>query len=144
MGYGAAAWNSTKVQQPATDLQLWSEMTEEQQAALLVLGYSERTWDRREPHSTNMYWRDLSSVQQTGAELLGYRASKWNDRKGNANPPDHVGKAWEELTDDEQVALEILGFTQTLWDEGTFPRPHSYFKSWDQLTTCGEIPSFTR
>ena len=140
MGYGPAAWNSTKAQQPASDQQTWSEMTDQEQAALRILGYSEHGWDTREPHSNYKYWGDLTDEEQAAAETLGYKPAKWNDRKGTAKPPEYVGKTWSEMTNDEKVALEVLGFTKPLWDEGATPRPYSYFKGWNELTVCGESP----
>ena len=139
LGFNAESWSSSQVQQPASTKKTWVEMTDEEKAALVVLGYSVNSWDNREPHSSYKLWGDLTDDEKIAAEMLGYRAAKWNKRAG-----DHVRKDWPEMTNDEQVALEILGFTQTLWDEGTFMRPISYFKSWDQLTVCGESPSCTR
>ena len=56
-------------------------MTDEEKAALLILGYSAHGWDTRSPSSDNLYWRDLTDGQRTAAEMLGYKPAKWNDRK---------------------------------------------------------------
>ena len=119
-------------------------MTDEEKSALLILGYSAHGWDTREPHSSYKLWGELKDEEKAAAEVLGYKATKWNNKAGQAKPPGYVEKVWMELTNDEQAALGVLGFTETLWDDGTSPRPRSYFKSWDELTVCGERPSVVR
>ena len=116
-------------------------MTDEEKSALLILGYSAHGWDTRSPSSDNLYWRDLTDGQRTAAEMLGYKPAKWNDRKGTAKPPDHVGKLWSELTNAERASLRVLGYRKKLWNMGATPRPRSYFKAWEELTVCGEVPS---
>ena len=138
LGYDGASWNSTEVEQPASTNKNWDDMTEEEQAALQILGYSQHGWDTRDPHSNNQYWGDLTEDERAAAELLGYRSAKWNDRKGTAKPPDHVGKMWSQLTNNERAALRVLGYRKKLWDYGATPRPRSFFKGWNELTVCGE------
>ena len=144
LGYKAESWNSTRFQQPASSAKTWSEMTDEEKSALLVLGYSAHGWDTREPHSSYKLWSELTDEERIAADVLGYKAAKWNNRAGQAKPPDHVWKAWTELTNDERAALEMLGYNQQLWDDENTPRPESYFKSWDELTVCGEDPFVAR
>ena len=112
-------------------------MTDEEKAALVVLGYSEHSWDTREPYSSYKLWGQLTEKERAAAEVLGYKAVNWNDLAGQANLPAHVNKVWSELTDEEKAALEVLGFTEVLWDEGTSPRPASFFRAWTALTVCG-------
>ena len=114
------------------------EMTDEEKDALVVLGYSEYTWDSREPISSYKYWGDLTDDERAAAELLGYKASKWNDRAGTAKQPKHVKKSWADLNSDEQNALVALGWSEEVWDEGTSARPESFATSWDDLKVCGK------
>ena len=138
LGFNAESWESSQVQQPTSTEKTWMEMTDEEKAALKTLRYSASTWRNREPHSSYKLWGDLTDDEKIAAVVLGYRAANWNDRAGQAKPPDHVGKTWSKLTLDEQAALGVLGFTKTLWNDGTSGRPGSYFKSWGELTVCGE------
>ena len=119
-------------------------MTDEEKAALVVLGYSASSWDNREPFSNYKFWKDLTHEEKEAAQVLGYKAVRWNDRAGQAKAPGHVGKLWMELTNDEQGALEVLGFSETLWDDGTSPLPLSAFKTWNKLAVCGKDPAVTR
>ena len=105
-------------------------MTAEEKAALVVLGYSEHSWDTREPYASYKSWGDLTEKEHAAAEVLVQQAVRWSGRDG-------VDRVWSELTDEEKAALEVLGFTEVLWDEGTSPRPASFFKAWKELTVCG-------
>ena len=118
-------------------------MTDEEKAALLVLGYSAHGWDTREPDSSYKLWSDLTDEEEAAAEVLGYDATTWDHSAGLAKGPNHVGKVWSELTDYEQAAMGIFGFTETLWGDGISGRPRSYFKRWDMLTICGKDISVT-
>ena len=47
--YDRYSWKSlTDMKQPASSEKSWMEMTDEEKDALVVLGYSEYTWDSRE------------------------------------------------------------------------------------------------
>ena len=141
LGFNRTSWNGGhgEVEQPASTKKRWVEMTAEEKAALVVLGYSEHSWDTREPFSSYKVWGDLTDKERAAAELLGYKAVRWNDLAGLAKPLAHVDRVWSELTDEEKAALEVLGFTEVLWDEGTSPRPASFFKAWKALTVCSEF-----
>ena len=81
LGFDFYLWFSSKAPQPASTEKTWIEMTDEEKATLLILGYSAHGWDTRSPSSDNLYWRDLTDGQRTAAEMLGYKPAKWNDRK---------------------------------------------------------------
>ena len=143
LGYDQTSWNEGpgEFEHPASTAKTWVEMTGEEKAALVVLGYSERSWDTRMPYTSYKLWRDLTGEQKAAAEVLGYKASNWND--WSEKQPAHSDKAWAELVDEKKVALQVLGFTEKLWDYGTSPLPSSAFKTWNKLNVCGEY-SFCR
>ena len=116
-------------------------MTDEEKTALLVLGHSAISWDTREPVASYKLWQHLTDEEETAAKLLGFNATTFNKSPNPTKAPKYVGKAWSELTLEEQAAIRVLGFTQTLWDDGVSAAPKSYFKSWDELTVCGEAIS---
>ena len=138
LGYDYYSWDVPYAEQPDFTEKKWVEMTDEEKAALVILDYSERTWDRREPRSSFKLWGDLTDEETEAAEVLGYRATKWNDKAGNAKSPEYASRVWSNFTYEEQAALGVLGFTEVLWDDGTSGRPRSSFKPWAELTICGE------
>ena len=115
-------------------------MSDDEQAALAVMGYNKKSWDNREPWTFYMHWQDLTDEQQTAAKVLGYRAKKW-DKSGAKLA--YTSKKWFEFTDDEKTALMVLGYTATSWDD-TSPLPPSAFKPWEALTECGKCLSVAR
>jgi hypothetical protein len=70
----------------------WTDLSDEEQCAAIVLGYNSMKWDSNEvpPNCCNSRWEnDAESV-----------------------------RCWDELDSDQQLAADILGYTQAAWDEG--------------------------
>ena len=71
-------------------------------------------------------------------QVLGYKATKWNEKFDNVKAPEYTEKKWKELTPEEREALLVLGYTSPSFNHGSVPLPPSTFKSWHELTVCGE------
>ena len=74
--------------------------------------------------------------------VLGYTEISLDNVSGEEQQPWSSIKYWASLTDTEKEAATILGYTETTWgsrsDSGSGLPPQSWYKYWDELTTCGE------
>ena len=145
LGFNRISWNDkkSKQEQPASMDKTWAELTGDEKAAVVVLGYTGKTWDNREPFVNHKFWGDLTREQLRAVKALGYTAATWNNKDKTAVQPAYVDKAWPQMTNDERAALGVLGYTATTWDDGTSPLPSSAFKTWEGLNVCGEDPYVT-
>ena len=145
LGFNRISWNDkkSKQEQPASMDKTWAELTGDEKAAVVVLGYTGETWDNKKPFSYYKFWSDLTPDEMAAAEVLGYTVVNWNNRDNKAVLPAHVDKVWAQMTNAERTALGVLGYTKALWDGGMSPLPSSAFKTWDGLNVCGEDPSVT-
>ena len=74
-----------------------------EQAAVVVLGYTQVTWDNlsgkeRVPWSSIKSWAQLSDNEKEAATLLGYNERSWDNVSGSERPPASVDKGFAELT----------------------------------------------
>ena len=90
MGYTQQSWDdeSGKEKQPASAKKYWAKLTDAEKAAAMVLGYTERIWDKGgkkdQPASADKYWAELTSCESIAVTTT--------------NPPSqgqkHINVAW--------------------------------------------------
>ena len=65
LGYTQSSWDNTDEQQPASSEKYWAELSDNERAAAVVLGYNEDSWDNGgrhdQPDSYYKYWSELTS-----------------------------------------------------------------------------------
>jgi hypothetical protein len=135
LGFTRSIWN--KEGNVPNEEKQWSELTEAEQNAATILGYSEDTWnddssssssDESSPtrHKTKMQvipeekegkydeydFQDLPAEVKRAAKILGYTHSIWD--KDESIPIEE--KEWSNLTEAEQKAATIIGYTKNKWD----------------------------
>ena len=81
-----------------------------------------------------MAWSELRDRERAAA-ALGYSQRTWDNESGSERQPSTENKSWDELTGNEQTAAGVLGYNRRSWDG---PQPDSVYKSWSELTSCGE------
>ena len=142
LGHTQISWDndSGRERQPASEDRDWSQLTDRQMAAALVLGYNQGMWDglitAPQPDTANMGWSELMQMERAAAAALGYNQRSWDNESGSERQPSIENKDWGDLTGDEQRAATILGYDYRSWDG---PQPDSVYKSWSDLTSCGKL-----
>ena len=64
---------------PGYQVEVWGEMTIDQQKCAMLLGYDEAMWENGEwPISVNHPWMELTAVEQQAARGLGYTRETWD------------------------------------------------------------------
>ena len=58
----------------------WADMTEEEQALWMELGWNAESWEgeAKQPASEDKYWKQLSEKEQAAATALGYTKETWD------------------------------------------------------------------
>ena len=147
LGFTSVTWDnlSGTEQQPATIDKAWIDLTDDEKAAAMILGFTRLVWDTPVPAAAEKYWASLSEFERAAAEALGFTELSWDNKSGKEIQPPSTRKSWSEMTGKELAALLFLGFDQSNWDNWlTGGLPESLSKPWNQLSSCGEDhPSHT-
>ena len=141
LGHTQTSWDndSGRERQPASEDKDWSQLTDRERAAALRLGFNRGMWDGLatgpQPATADMAWSELRDRERAAAAALGYSQRTWDNESGFERQPSTENKSWDELTGNEQTAAGVLGYNRRSWDG---PQPDSVYKSWSELTSCGE------
>ena len=141
LGHTQTSWDnySGNERQPASEDKDWSELTDSEKAAALVLGYDQGMWDGLEkapqPPTADMAWSELMDRERAAAATLGYNQITWDNESGSEQQPPVEDKDWADLTVEELKAATILGYDYKSWDG---PHPATFYKFWPDLTSCGK------
>ena len=127
----------------------WEELTEKQQNAARLLGYTQEKWDedsdaesdssssesenitnptKLEINYDDYDFKELPPDVMEAAKSLGYTKKIW-DRGGKAPIEEYD---WDELTAEQQSAARALGYTKQKWDEDS----DSGSSSSEELESC--------
>ena len=172
LGYSEALWNgptttcataSTSTTQPEAapaEVSLewedydWSELPQDIQAAYMVLGYSQESWDNGlGVFSDDLSWDELSDDEKAAAITIGYTQAIW-DGPATSPPADtmtpetpattgdeatedapdakYYDYYWADLPQDVQSAYAVLGYTEESWNNGE--SVDSEELDWDELS----------
>ena len=74
-----------------------------ERAAVMVLGYSQVSWDNesgeeQQPVTQFLSWAALTDDEKAAGTLLGYNATRWDNVSRSEAEPAVVDKSWSELT----------------------------------------------
>lgn len=114
LGYDKATWN-----RPGTadvEDQSWFELTDEQRAAAVQLGFEQTTWDCYMNHFQDFWWEDLQQRPlnvATEYAVLGFNQKSWDT---GAAPEASKGD-WADLSNAQKLAMQKLCWTEQLWQE---------------------------
>ena len=113
LGWDTASWQG-EAQYPVSEFKTWRDLTEREQAAAVLLGYSEELWDADpEGFWAEFDWEKFPVEIQALWEVLGWNEASW---QGEADEPASEAKPWNELTEEERAVAEKLGYDEDAWD----------------------------
>ena len=86
-----------------------------ERAALIMLGYTQVSWDNesdeeQQPLASFLSWAALTDEEKAAGKLLGYTAANWDNLSGSEPQPAVLEKLWSELTSCADGACDV---TQT-------------------------------
>ena len=92
----------------------WSELAENERAAVQRLGFDATTWDTVVGAEPSTAWLLLPSEQREAAITIGYSQERWD---ADVPPEPFVLKPWVALSKAEQCAAIALGHHRRSWGE---------------------------
>jgi len=113
LNYTEETWNVLGTN--PIELQDFSSLTVAQQAAALLLGFTENTWDCDQNHYGNYGWNGLIQYNLSDYwSALGWTRASW---RGETDPnPDLSETVWANLTTTQQEAASTLCYFRVSWD----------------------------
>ncbi len=111
--YNEASWNypgSAKIEKKR-----WDELTDQQRADAITLGFYERTWDCFQNHYRAYEWDELDRDSQDALRVLGWNNVTWESK----DSPASFDNDWDQLSENEKSEAAILCYFADNWKIGT-------------------------